>query len=595
MTLKEFFANSRICIADGAMGTYFSSLTGKSSSECEEASFHTPDMIQKIHTDYIKAGARIIRTNTFSANTRTLACTREHLKKIIHSAYHSAQAAAQNQAVVCADISALYENTPDKNFDIFDEYQFIIHTFLSLEAKTFLFETVSDPDAVMPAINYLKKISPDSEIMLSFAILPDGRTRSGIPVQKLAEFVIQNAGMLTAAGLNCGCGAAQLFPHAVPFFTYIQENTDLFTMFIPNAGYPSIENQRTVFTSTPAYFAEQMKRYLPLKLHILGGCCGTSPEHISLLSSLAASPSENPEKKMIPYQDFRKTKKADFSSKLAGNDFLIAAELDPPNHTDLSKLLKAAKILKQSGVDIITVSDSPLGHAKLDSVICSARIKREVNIETLPHICCRDKNINALRSILMGAHTEGIRAVLAVTGDHITETDRGIIRPVFNMDSTKLMTMISQMNEDIFSHSPIAVGGAFDPDAVKPEFSLKRLEKKISCGAKFALTQPIFSERAISVLKEASKRNIKILVGIMPMISYRNAYFMQNEVPGINIPDELVKRFTPEMAKEESIETGIQIACELAERALPYAGGFYFMTPFNRAEIIAEIITRLKL
>lgn len=603
MKLKELFAENKIITADGAMGTYFSQLTGESPSECEKASVNNPEIIKKIHTEYINAGAKIIRTNTFSANTRSLSCSREKLTQIIIQSYKTAAECAGEKAVVCADISAMYD-MPDSDFNTLDEYQFIADTFINAGAETFIFETVSEPSAVMPAIDYIKKVMPKSEIILSFTLLPDGKTRSGISIKGLIDAVMKNSEKLTAVGLNCGCGAAQLFSNAVPFFSYIHEHTDLFTLIMPNVGYPSIENQRTIFTSAPSYFVNRTAEFIPYGINAIGGCCGTTPEYIKLLNERINSsslPKSIEYKKNTPENFSPKNsaikKESLFSSKLAGNDFvndfIIAAELDPPNNADLSKMLKAAKILKDSGVDIITVSDSPLGHAKTDSVICSARIKREIGIETLPHICCRDRNINALRSIIMGAYTEGIRSLLIVTGDHIAETDRGIIKPVFNIDSTKLMTMIQRMNEDIFSDSPVAIGGAFDPDAFNPEFALKRLDKKIECGAKFALTQPVFSDKAIEGLKAAKQHNIKILAGIMPMVSYRNASFMQNEVPGINIPNELVERFKPDMTREEAAKTGIEIACELAKKAMPYADGFYFMTPFNRAEIISEIIKRL--
>ena len=257
-------------------------------------------------------------------------------------------------------------------------------------------------------------------------------------------------------------------------------------------------------------------------------------------------------------------------------------------------MISAAKILKDSGVNIITISDSPLGHAKTDPVICSARIKREAGIDILPHICCRDRNINALRSILLGAHSEGIRAVLAVTGDHIAETDRGIVKPVFNIDSTRLMELISQMNNDVFSDAPIAIGGAYDPDPRKTAFSLKRLDRKISCGAKFLLTQPVFSEEAINSIRQARQKGVKVLAGIMPMVSYRNAHFMKNEVPGMSIPDELVARFRPDMTREQAAETGIHIAAEIASRIKPHVDGFYFITPFNRADVIRRVLERIK-
>ncbi|MGN0471046.1 MAG: bifunctional homocysteine S-methyltransferase/methylenetetrahydrofolate reductase [Acutalibacteraceae bacterium] len=592
MTLKQLFQNNKTVLADGATGTYFSQITGLSSALCEKYNVINPDIIRQIHCEYIASGAKIIRTNTFSANSFTLGVSHDELSEIIKSGYVVAAECARDKAVVCANVSALYENTEIPR-DRLSEYKIIVDSFIECGAKTFIFETLSELDAVMPAIDYILTELPDAEIITSFTVLPDGHTRSGISLNKILESIVQNKDKLTMVGLNCGCGTAQLYNFAATFFSYINEHTDLYTSVMPNAGYPSVENQRTVFTATPVYFAGQTARFCSLGVSALGGCCGTNPEFIRLLGETIENSPKTPHENITAFKKIE-TRKAAFSSQLTENRFVIAAELDPPNNADLTKLLSGAEILKNSGVDIITVSDSPLGHAKMDSVVCSARIKREVGIDTLPHICCRDKNINALRSALLGAYSEGIRAVLAVTGDHIAETDRGVIKPVFNIGSTQLMTLIHQMNEDVFAQDPVAIGGAFDPMARNPEFSLKHLDKKIDGGATFVLTQPVFSEKAIPVIEQARSKGVKVLVGIMPMVSYRNANFMKNEVPGMTIPQELVDRFKPDMTREQSTEVGVQIASELCRIMRPHADGFYFVTPFNRAEVISAVLDNIR-
>lgn len=593
MTLKKLFQKEKIVPTDGAMGTYFTELTGKGSELCEKYNIIQPEIISRIHKEYIDSGAEIIRTNTFSANSLILKTNHTELEKIIRTGYRLAAEAAGNKAVVCADVGAIYEN-PNIEFNIIEEYKFIIDCFISEGAKTFIFETLSELDAVLPAIDYIKNIQPDSEIITSFTILPDGNTRSGVPMNTLINGIIQNKDKLTAVGINCGSGAAQIYNLALQFFSFIRQNTDLYFIIMPNAGYPYISNGRTVFNNAPEYFAEQAARFIPHGVSAIGGCCGTTPEYIKLICQYIKGKADIKNKRISYIPDIKK-EKTEFSSKLVKNEFVIAAELDPPNGSDFTKLLNAAKILKDSGVDIITVSDSPLGHAKADPVICSARIKREVDIEVLPHICCRDRNINSLRSILYGAHSEGIRAILAVTGDHIAETDRGIIKPVFNIDSTKLMSLISTMNSDTFYDNPIAIGGAFDPAAPKPQFAIKRLERKISCGAKFILTQPVFTDNAIECLKEVRKKNIKILAGIMPIVSYRNAQYMKNEVPGMVIPDELIKNFSPDMTRAEAENVGADIAVKLIQKLREYVDGIYFITPFNRADVIKKIIIQSKL
>ena len=590
MNLKKLLTQTQPVLTDGAMGTYFSALTGVDARLCEKYNLLSPDVIGEIHRAYLRAGAKLLRTNTFSANSFALSVSREELKQIITAGYRLAKECAGEQAVVCADCSVVYDVSLSEE-ELTEEYRLIADTFLACGAGTFLFETLPALEPALPAIDYILSVKPDAEIIVSFTLLPDGTTRSGHSVPALLEELERHRDKITMAGLNCGCGAAQLLPHAASFFSYIHAHLSLFTCVMPNAGYPTIENNRTVFSSAAGYFAEQTARLASCGVSAIGGCCGTTPDYIRLLGSLLTG-ADTP-KKLIPPPDL-KSQKAPFSSKLAKQSFVLAAELDPPNNSDISKLVTAARMLRQSGVDIITISDSPLGHARMDSVLCSARIKREADIEVLPHLCCRDKNMNALRSALLGAHSEGIRAVLAVTGDPIAETDRGVIKPVFNMDSTRLMQLVGRLNNEVFADAPICVGGAFDPAPRKLPHSLHRLEKKIASGAGCVLTQPVFSEDVIPALKAARDKGIKVLVGIMPMVSYRNASFMKNEVPGITIPDELVARFRPDMSREEASSVGITIATELALKMRPYADGFYFITPFNRAEIICSIIQNLK-
>ncbi len=587
MNLRTLLKQQSLIVADGAMGTYFSELSGLDSGCCEKHNVRSPELIRQIHQAYISAGALLLRTNTFSANSYTLGTTRQELADILTAGFRLAAECAADRAVVCADVSVVYRSDLTAE-EILSEYSFIIDTFLACGAETFLFETLPDLTPVMPAIDYLLSRKPDAEVIVSFTLLPDGRTRSGTSLAQLSEEIAQAQDKLTMAGLNCGCGAMQMMQVAVPFFSYIHRSTNLFTSVMPNAGYPATENRRTVFTATPDYFAEGASHFASLPVSVIGGCCGTTPDFIRLLSERLHHAKASPIPKVILPKSAAPA--APFGSVFAEDRFILAAELDPPQNADLTKLIHAAKQLKNSGVSVITISDSPLGHARMDSVICSARIRREADIEVLPHICCRDKNLNALRSLLLGAHSEGIRSVLAVTGDAISETDRGIIKPVFNVDSTRLMELISKLNQDLFAEAPIMIGGAFDPALKKQTYSLTRLAKKKKNGASFVLTQPVFSADCIPALDMARQQGIKVLAGIMPLVSYRNACFMKNEVPGINIPDSYIERFSPDMSREEAAEAGIALAAELAATLRPYADGFYFITPFNRADIICRII-----
>lgn len=591
MKLSELLADNKTVLCDGAFATFYSKLTNNSERRCELENINNPEIVKCIHTQYINAGAKIIRTNTFSANTTILNISQDELIKVIKQGYMLARECAGENAVVCADISAIYTNDDhDKNPDA--EYRAIIDAFIECGADSFILETLPSIDIIAYPIEYIKSKKPDADIYLSFAIMPDGFTRSGVSLNSLLDSIVKYKDKLCVVGLNCGCGPTQIQRHAVQFNDFIKSNTKLYTAVLPNSGYPYLERRRIAFSPNTEHFVDEIARLIPNNINILGGCCGTEPEHIKLLSEKLNG---NISFEKIEIKETKKSSPAPFSSRIANSDFVIAAELDPPYGTDLNKLINGANLLKEAGADIVTISDSPLGQVKMEPVLCSARIHRECGIDTLPHICCRDRNINALRSVLLGAHSEGIRAVLAVTGDHIAESDRGVVKPVFNISSTQFMTIISEMNKEVFADSPILIGGAFNPDLKYAKSQLKRLEKKMECGATFFLTQPVYSAENIDVIEEARSLGAKMLVGIMPLVSYRNASFLNNEVPGINIPQDIIERFSPNMTREESSAVGTEIAIELAKTYMTHADGFYFMTPFNRAEIVCDVINALPL
>lgn len=590
MKLSELLSVNSPVLCDGAFATYYSNLTGNSERGCELENINNPEIVKRIHREYINAGAKIIRTNTFSANTAALNIPLQKLADVIRRGYRLAAECAGNNIVVCADVSAIYTNDDNDN-DPSAEYRLIIDTFIDCGANSFILETLPNIETAAYTIDYIKEKKPDADIFLSFAVLPDGYTRSGVSLTSLLQNIIKYKEKLCAVGINCGCGPTHIQRLAVRFNDFIKANTNLYTAVIPNSGYPYLESRRLAFSSNSKHFADELTRLLPHGINIFGGCCGTEPKHIKLLSE---NLSKSASLKKIEISDFtKKTASAPFTSRIAKNDFVIAAELDPPYGTDLTRLINGANMLKAAGTDIVTISDSALGQVKMEPAICSARIHRECGIDTLPHICCRDRNINALRSALLGAHSEGIRAVLAVTGDHIAESDRGVVKPVFNISSTQLMTIISEMNKDVFADSPILIGGAFNPDLKYAKSQLKRLEKKMECGATFFLTQPVYSTENIDVIEEARSLGAKVLVGIMPLVSYRNASFLNNEVPGINIPQTTIERFSPNMNREEGAAVGTEIAIELAKAYKAHADGFYFMTPFNRAEIVCNVIKNI--
>lgn len=590
----EYLKNN-ILITDGAMGTYYSDLTKDETCFCEFANISNPDAIKKIHLEYITSGAKLIRTNTFSANSITLNTSRDTVKDIIKKGYEIAKEVTEGKDIfIGASIGPIYEvNFEHDHNNILNEYKFVVDTFLSCGADIFIFETFSSLDCLSEISKYIKEKNKSAFVLTQFAITPDGFTRKGISINRIIDG-IKEIPYIDSYGFNCGSGPAHLYKS----LSKINFSEDIISV-LPNSGYSEVVNERTVYVNNPNYFAEKMLDIKNLGAKIIGGCCGTTPAHIKSLTeklelnSLKAD-INTPAHLEVSVTVERQSNK--FLDKLKNDEFVVAVELDPPFDTSIDKILHCAKVCKENNIDLITVADSPMSKVRVDSIMIASKIKREVGIDTMPHLCCRDKNQNAIRSGLLAAHIEGIRNILAVTGDPISEDNKLITKSVFNLNSFRLINLISEMNKDVFSKDNINIGGALNLNVLNKDMEVSRMLKKADNGAAFFLTQPIYDDAVIEYLSKLKRdKNIKILGGIMPLVSYRNAQFLNNEVPGIVIPENYINKFTPDMSKEKAEEIGIEIAVDISSKLKNYVDGFYFITPFNRIKMIMKIIDRIKL
>jgi methionine synthase I (cobalamin-dependent)/5,10-methylenetetrahydrofolate reductase len=586
--IKDYIREN-VLVTDGAMGTYYAQITGDTASFCEFANIEKPEIIKKIHDEYIEAGAKLIRTNTFSANSITLGVDRDRIKEIIENGYAIAKRAAGDSVFVAASIGPIVEAAQEGlDSSLMDEYRFIVDTFMECGARLFVFETFSSVDYIEEISNYIKDKDKSAFIITQFAVMPDGYTRKGIGIRRIVDEV-KEMDNVDIYGFNCGSGPTHLFN----LIKKLHIGSDVISV-LPNAGYPEVVNERTVFVNNPDYFAEKMRDIKKLGVKIIGGCCGTTPQHIKALTSdLNFVQKENKPsvEGIVKENQYNKKAGNSFMTKLKNNEFVIAVELDPPFDTSIDKIMHGAKVCKDNGIDIVTVADSPRSVVRVDSVMISAKIKREIGIDAMPHICCRDKNTNALRSGVLAAHIEGIRNVLAITGDPVSDTGKQGTKSVFNMNSFGFIELLSEMNKEAFHNDDIFVGGALNLNVLNKNMEIKRMQKKIEKGAKFFLTQPIYDDEVIEFLKEFKSQNdIKILGGIMPVVNLRNAQFLNNEMPGIHIPQKYLERFHADMSREEAEEVGINMAVEISNKIKNYVDGFYFITPFNRVEMIMKII-----
>ncbi len=589
-------------LADGAMGTWFAELTGLPVSRCEHANLEAPDRILSIHKAYLDAGARYIRSNTFSASVPGLGLPLPEVLRIVRAGFRLAREACLRsgceEALPVADLGPGYDPVdPDgaaaDPAERRQETGAILEAFLEEGARAFHFETLADPGEADPALEWLERNAPGIPSVVSFAIRPDGRSRKGHPLETLLAEAARRPGVV-GVGLNCGIGPGHL-KALLPRIPDLPLQVSL----MPNAGYPGQEGGRTVFAASPAYFAEtaaDCADILAGRSLLLGGCCGTTPRHIAALAARLAGTPRPPRRFFAVPAASTATAAHAPAPRAPGPRLRIAVELDPPPHADPTPVLDQARVLRDAGVDWITVADSPLSSARMDPVVLSARIQRETGIPCLPHLCCRDRNVNALRSLLLGAHAEGIRQVLCVTGDRIPEGQSGYAKPVFNVNSFGLLRMVREMNETVFPESPLLPAAAMNPSAANPDAERDRVLRKVEAGARLFLTQPIFSDRALPLLRRLKEDfpDIRILAGVLPLSGRRNALFLQNEVPGIVVPDEVVERFAPDLDRDAALETGLDLAMERMASLAGLADGFYLVPPFNRAGRVVSLLRRFR-
>ncbi|MGX8124982.1 bifunctional homocysteine S-methyltransferase/methylenetetrahydrofolate reductase [Clostridioides difficile] len=585
MNINEYIKDS-ILVFDGAMGTYYSKLKNNAFN-CEMANINDASTILSIHREYIRAGCKAIKTNTFAANEILLECDFKTVKDIIKSGYEIALEATKNTDVfVFADIGPI----PALNDrDLLSDYKKIVDIFLELGATNFIFETFSNDEYLPEISSYIKKKQPNSFILTEFAVNPEGFTRLGKSGAKIFESISKNKN-IDALGFNCISG-----PHHLLHFIKTIDINDSIVSIMPNAGYPTIINNRTFFEDNSDYFSEQMLEILNQGVHILGGCCGTTPEFIKKTVDIINSSyrGESAIEKVISSKEkIKPISKNKLLEKLKVGKKIIAVELDPPIDTDIEFFMSSAKKLKDHGVDAITIADCPIARARVDSSLLACKIKRELDITPIPHMTCRDRNINATKALLLGLNIENIDNVLVVTGDPIPSAERDEIKAMFSFNSSILANYIKTLNENTFN-TPFNILGALNINAINFDSQLKHAKIKIENGVTMFLTQPVLTEQALINLKKAKEiLPAKILGGIIPVVSYRNACFMNNEISGITVSQNIIDLYK-DTSKEESTKLAINISTQIAKEIEPYVDGYYIITPFKRIDIICDIIANI--
>ena len=574
---------------DGGMGTYYKAKPG---TECEQGNLLDPAGVRKVHREYLAAGAEAIKTNTFGL-PRMAAARQPDWQALARAGWKlAAEAAVETGAAVFADLGPAPDTEAAPAGSI---YTAVAGCFVEQGAKNFLFETLSSDAGVLEAVQAVKAQVPDAFVLISFAVLPDGYTREGMYSKDLVRRMTES-GLVDAVGFNCVSA-----PGAMRALMQQLGGSKLPLSVMPNAGYPVVTRTQVKYQGKPEYFAKELARIAAEGVRILGGCCGTTPAHIAALrAALDALPAvekaapavqvSTPEAPTVEKDDA-------FLRKLNAGKKVIAIELDSPKDADLTNYLAGAKRLQAAGADLLTIADCPIARARMDSSLVACRVHRELGLCTLPHMTCRDRNLNATKALLLGLYAEGVREVLAITGDPIPTAERDEVKNVYQFNSRKLAQyIVSLAGEGREMPSPMTVFGALNLNARNFEVELRRAGEKLENGMSGFLTQPVLSEQAVENLRrtrETLGERAKILAGIMPVVSQRNAIFMENEVNGIHVAEGIIEAFAG-LDREQGEALGLEISLKMAREALPYADGFYLMTPFNRVALMERLIARLK-
>lgn len=586
--IREYLAHKPL-LFDGGMGTYYKAAPG---ADCEMANLTDPKGVKKVHAEYLAAGAQAIKTNTFGL-PRMAAAQMPGWEELAEAGWKLAcDAAAEKDAAVFADLGP----APDTEAaPASSAYGLVAQQFAALGAKNFLFETLSSDVGIVEAVKALRVAVPDAFVMVSFAVLPDGYTREGLLFRDLLRRMEQS-GVVDAVGLNCVSA-----PGAMKKLVQSLGETLLPLSVMPNAGYPVVTRARVLYQGKPAYFAREMGQIAAAGVRILGGCCGTTPAHIAALrAELDALPQQTeaaPAAKLSTGTAPAVEKDDTFLRKLNAGEKVIAIELDSPRVADLSGYLDGARRLQAAGADLLTIADCPIAQARMDSSLVACRIHRELGMCALPHMTCRDRNLNATKALLLGLYAEGVREVLAITGDPIPTAERDEVKNVYQFNSRKLAQyIVSLAGEGREMPSAMTVFGALNLNARNFDVELRRAVEKLENGMSGFLTQPVLSAQAVENLRKARQtlgERAKILAGIMPVVSQRNAIFMENEINGIHVEEDIIQRFAG-LDREQGEALGLEVSMKMAREALPYADGFYLMTPFNRVALMERLIARLK-
>ena len=604
-------------VFDGAMGTMLYAKGVYINRSYDELNLTNPDLVREVHEEYIRAGADIIETNTFGATAHNLKQygLEGSLRLINIAAARIAREAAGERAFVAGAVGPLGLRIEPYGPTSFDEakemFKEQIAALLDGGVDLFVLETFSDISQMRQAIRAVQELC-DLPIVAQMTILPDGNTTFGTTPEVFTSRLDEWGA--DVIGLNCGVGPAIVLTG----LEKMRGVTNKKLSAQPNAGLPRDVQGRQFYMCSPEYMAKFAKRLIQAGAKFIGGCCGTTPAHIKLISDAvrAASPRKQrtvikestaalvneltpADIKVIPPRE-----RSLWSRKITNGEFVTSVEVLPPKGCDARKTLDSIRLLKEAGVDGVNIPDGPRAQTRMSAQATAVLVEREIGIEAVLHYCCRDRNLLGMMSDLLGAAALGLRNLLLITGDPPKMGPYPDATAVFDIDSIGLTNMVNKLNHGLdLGNNPIGQPTAFcigvgcNPGAINMDEEIKRFEYKVEAGAQYAITQPVFdTEQLCEFLRRIEHVRIPLIAGIWPLVSYRNAEFLHNEVPGVRVTPSIMERMrvASEKSKEAARDEGLKIASESLLEVRDQIQGVQVSAPFGNVRYALEVFNVLE-
>jgi methionine synthase / methylenetetrahydrofolate reductase(NADPH) len=609
---REILESDGVYVFDGAVGTRFYDKGIYINRSYDELNLTSPDLVREVHSEYVKAGADIIETNTFGATRHRLQqySLEGKLREINIAGAKLAREAAGENVYVAGAVGPLDLRIEPYGPTSFDEakemFKEQISALLEGGVDLFVLETFSDLSEIHQAIKAVKELC-DLPIFAQMTIQTDGNTIFGAS----AELITQRLDEYGAdvIGLNCGVGPT----HILTALDKMRSVTTKKLSAQPNAGLPRDVQGRQFYMCSPEYMSKFAKRFIKAGATFIGGCCGTTPQHIKLISDSVRAVSPRSQKTEIKQTESAKVidlkpvdvevvppeLRSKWARKIALGEFVTSVEVLPPKGCDAKKTLDSIRLLKDAGVDAVNIPDGPRAQTRMSAQATAILVEREVGIEAVLHYCCRDRNLLGMMSDLLGAAALDVHNLLIITGDPPKMGPFPDATAVFDIDSIGLTNMVNKLNHGLdLGNNPIgcptafSIGVGVNPGAINIEEEIRRFEWKVEAGAEYAITQPVYDTKQLrDFIKRIEHCRIPIVAGIFPFVNSRNAEFMHNEVPGVVVTESILKRMrkATEISKEAAREEGLAIARESLLEVRDLIQGVQVSAPFGNVKYALQV------